>query len=162
MISPHQAAVPRHHFKKKPYCRERRRNKNKNKTLCFAVTNQEKVTGSFQRKKYSGTANLPVVSATSLLCEAARPPSSAFPFLANLRCEGPASSPQNWAWGRLCKWSDWKCLQTRAPPKITAVPAHPARPRLSGPPSCAVVPAPRGLSCLRPVPSRQLPSGLKS
>lgn len=35
MISPHQAAVPRHHFKKKPYCRERRRNKNKNKNTLF-------------------------------------------------------------------------------------------------------------------------------
>lgn len=118
-VFPHQVAISKHH--QSPSSREALRgwgggertktkppNPRAKKPICFTETNLGKADlGSFQRRKSSGTPNLPVVSATWLLCEVAQLPSSAFPFLADLRCEGLAFSPQNQPQGQLWKWSAW-------------------------------------------------------
>lgn len=102
--------------------------------LFYCNTPGETALGSFQRREYSGTVNLPVASAISLLCAVAQLPSSAFPFLANLRYEGPAFSAQSWGPGTALEVERLQAQQTRARPQITAMPAHPARRRRTGPP----------------------------
>lgn len=135
---PYQLAVPRHH--QSATLREAAKTKQSNNNLFYCNKPGKADPGLFQRRQYSGRANLPVVFATSLLCEVAQLPSSAFPFLANLRCAGPAFRP-NLGPGTALEVEPLEMRQTRARPKITAVPAHPARGRRMGPPPAPGSPA---------------------